>query len=155
MSIGAAFLVGGHAAVGEWRQRSKGAPTAQPYAAPMTTEISYAKWMLPLSVPFGLGPKHSEVQVRDGALHVAMGWGFTAEIPLASITQARRWEGRITSWGVHGFRGRWLVNGSSDGVVALTIDPPVKAKVCGVPVTLRQLGISVTDPDALIAAVNR
>lgn len=121
----------------------------------MTTEISYAKWMLPLSVPFGLGPKHSEVQVRDGALHVAMGWGFAAEIPLASITEARRWEGRITSWGVHGFRGRWLVNGSSDGVVALTIDPPVKAKVCGVPVTLRQLGISVTDPDALIAAVNR
>ena len=121
----------------------------------MTTEISYAKWMLPLSVPFGLGPKHSQVEVRDGALHVSMGWGFSAEIPLASITEASRWEGRITSWGVHGWRGRWLVNGSSDGVVALTIDPPVKAKVVGVPVTLRELGISVTDPDDLLRACGK
>lgn len=120
----------------------------------MTTELRYAKWMLPLAVPFRVGPKHSEVAVRDGALHVSMGWGFSAEIPLASIKEAGPWEGRITSWGVHGFRGRWLVNGSSHGVVALTIDPPVKARVCGVPVTLRQLGVSVTDPDALIAAVN-
>lgn len=120
----------------------------------MTTEISYAKWMVPLSVPFRVGPKHSKVEVRDGALHVAMGWGFSAEIPLASIKEARRWEGRVISWGVHGFRGRWLVNGSSDGVVAITIDPPVKAKVVGFPVTLRELRVSVTDPDALIAAVN-
>ena len=121
----------------------------------MTTEISYAKWMLPLSVPFGLGPKHSQVEVRDGALHVTMGWGFSAEIPLGSIKEASRWEGRITSWGVHGWRGRWLVNGSSDGVVALTIDPPVKAKVVGVPVTLRELGISVTDPDDLLRACGK
>ena len=121
----------------------------------MTTEISYAKWMLPLSVPFGLGPKHSAVEVREGALHVTMGWGFAAEIPLSSIATASRWDGRITSWGVHGFRGRWLVNGSSDGVVALTIDPPVKAKVCGVPVTLRELGVSVTYPDALITACTK
>ncbi len=121
----------------------------------MTTEIRYDKWMLPLSVPFGLGPKHSAVEVRDGALHVSMGWGFAAEIPLGSVVTAGRWEGRITGWGVHGFRGRWLVNGSSHGVVALTIDPPVKAKVVGVPVTLRELAVSVTDPDALIEAITK
>ncbi|MUL66994.1 hypothetical protein BOO86_21140 [Mycobacterium sp. CBMA 234] len=121
----------------------------------MTTELRYAKWMLPLSVPFGLGPRHSDVEVRDGALHLSMGWGFSAEIPLSSIVEASRWERRITSWGVHGFRGRWLVNGSSDGVVALTVAPPVKAKVVGVPVTLRELGVSVTDPQALIAACTK
>jgi hypothetical protein len=56
---------------------------------------------------------------------------------------------------VHGFRGRWLVNGSSKGVVELTIDPPVKAKIVGVSTTLRTLLVSVTDPEALIAACAR
>lgn len=97
----------------------------------------------------------AEAQCSGGARRRAArdhGLGFLGRIPLASIKEASRWEGRITSWGVHGFRGRWLVNGSSDGVVALTIDPPVKAKVVGMSVTLRQLGVSVTDPDALITA---
>ena len=56
------------------------------------------------------------------------------------------------SWGAHGWRGRWLVNGSSKGIVELTIDPRVRAYVMGVPVKLRTLWVSVTDPDALIAA---
>ncbi len=33
----------------------------------------------------------------------------------------------------------------------MTIDPPVRARVTGVPTTLRTLWVSVTDPDALIA----
>lgn len=118
----------------------------------MAIEISYAKWMLPLSVPFGLGPRHSSVEVRDGVLHVSMGWGFSSDIPLASIASAAHYEGRITSFGVHGFRGRWLVNGSSQGVVALSMDPPATARVVGRKVTLRELAVSVDDPDALIAA---
>jgi hypothetical protein len=36
--------------------------------------------------------------------------------------------------------------------VALTIEPPVQAKVWIKSVTLRSLRVSVTDPDALIAA---
>lgn len=48
--------------------------------------------------------------------------------------------------------GRWLVNGSSKGMVELTIDPPMRARLTGVPITLRTLWVSVTDPDALIAA---
>ena len=40
-----------------------------------------------------------------------------------------------------------------NGMVELTIDPPVRAYVAGLPITLRTLWVSVTDPDALIAAV--
>jgi hypothetical protein len=58
---------------------------------------------------------------------------------------------RVYTRGVHGWRGRWLVNGSAKGMVELTIDPPVRAYVAGVPITLRTLWVSVTDP--LIAAV--
>jgi hypothetical protein len=38
-------------------------------------------------------------------------------------------------------------------MVELTIDPSARAHVIGVPVTLRTLWVSVTDPEALIAAV--
>jgi hypothetical protein len=121
----------------------------------MKTELRYDKWMLALSTLFGVGPRHSEVRVQDGALRVSMGWGFRATVPLASITSAEHHSGRITSWGAHGWRGRWLVNGSSRGVVVLTIDPPATARALGVPVTLKELAVSVTDPDALIAACRR
>lgn len=117
--------------------------------------MSYQRWFLPLATPLGLGPNRSDVSIRDDVLHVSMGWGFSADIPLASVTKAHRFHGRVFAWGVHGFRGRWLVNGSSEGIVELRIDPPVKARMMGAPVTLRELLVSVTDPDDLIAACTR
>jgi hypothetical protein len=83
----------------------------------MLTELRYARWFLPLSVPLGLGPKKSEVRVADGTLHVKMGWGFEAHIPVASITRAEATEERAFTAGVHYSSGRWLVNGSSKGLV--------------------------------------
>jgi hypothetical protein len=54
--------------------------------------------------------------------------------------------------GVHYMGGRWLVNGSSKGLVALTIEPPAQAKVWRKTVTVRELWVSVTDPGVLVAA---
>jgi hypothetical protein len=73
--------------------------------------------------PLGLGPKRSEVRIEDGTLHVRFGWGFRTEIPLTSIKDAKPSNG----WGAHGWRGRWLVDGSSKDIVELTIDPPADA----------------------------
>ncbi len=120
------------------------------------TEVRYQRWFVPLAMPLGLGPKRSDVSIRDDILHVAMGWGFSADIPLASVKDARPYHGRVFAVGVHGgWRGRWLVNGSSHGIVELTIDPPVRARVMGVATTLRVLMVSVTDPPELIAACTR
>lgn len=119
----------------------------------MQTELRYERWFLPLSAPLGLGPGHSDIRIEDANLRVEMGWGFRATVPLSSIKNAEPNDDRVYSRGVHGWRGRWLVNGSSKGIVELTIDPPVRAYVAGVPITLRTLWVSVTDPDALIAAV--
>jgi hypothetical protein len=116
------------------------------------TELRYERWYLALSVPLGLGPKHSEVRIEDGHLHVRMGWAFDARIPVASITRAEPTEERAFTAGVHYSSGRWLVNGSRKGLVTLTIEPPVQAKVPLRSVPLHQLVVSVTDPDALIAA---
>jgi hypothetical protein len=60
-------------------------------------------------------------------------------------------DGRVTGWGVHGWRGTWLVNGSADGLVRLDIDPPVKARTAMVPVRLRTLRVSLADPTAFLA----
>jgi hypothetical protein len=51
----------------------------------------------PLAVPLGLGPKHSEVRVEAGTLHVKMGWAFDADIPLVSITSAEATDARSRS----------------------------------------------------------
>ncbi|WP_068187271.1 hypothetical protein [Mycobacterium sp. UM_CSW] len=118
----------------------------------MQTSLRFERWYLPLAAAVGLGPRHSEIRLDAGVLHVKMGWAFEADIPLASITKAEPASERVFAWGVHYSAGRWLVNGSGKGLVALTIEPPVQAKVWVRSVTLRSLWVSVTDPDALIAA---
>ena len=62
-------------------------------------------------------------------------------------------DGFVGGIGVHGWRGRWLVNGAANGLVAVEIDPPACARVLGVPVRLRYVRVSVQDPDALVAAL--
>jgi len=89
-------------------------PNAQiAYAHSMQTDLRYERWFLPFSVPFDLGPQRSDVRIEGDSLHVSMGWGFTSDIPLSSITEAKPYTGRVTAWGVHGWRGRRMVNGSS------------------------------------------
>ena len=118
----------------------------------MRTKLRYERWFLPSSVPLGLGPERSEVRVEAGKLHATMGWAFDAHIPLTSISSAEATDARVFAWGVHYSCGRGLVNGSGKGLVALTIEPPAQAKLWIKSVPLRLLWVSVTDPDALIAA---
>jgi len=87
-------------------------------------------------------------------VQVALGWGFRATFPLASVTDASPYVGRVMGWGAHGWRGEWLVNGSSHGVVAISISPHARGYVVGVPVKLRRLLVSVTEPDQLIAQLS-
>ena len=118
----------------------------------MPPELRFDRWYLPLSVPLGLGPKSSELRVEAGNLHIKMGWAFSASIPLASIKNAEPADTRVYAAGVHYGSGRWLVNGSTKGLVKLAIEPAVRAKVWKRSVTVSELWVSVTDPDALIAA---
>jgi hypothetical protein len=85
-----------------------------------------------------------------------MGWTatrhaqFRTEFSRTSIRSLHR-AGNSVSIGIHGWRGRWLVNGAAGPLVALTIDPPARARVLGVPVRLRELIVSVDEPDAVKA----
>ena len=97
---------------------------------------------------------NSYVELDDDSLRVQLGWGFTARIPRRSISTAARGPdvSGITA-GAHGWRGRWLVNGSRQGIVRLDIDPPVRAWTLAIPVSLRRLLVSLEDPEGFLAAL--
>ena len=100
----------------------------------------------------GMGPRHSSIVLSGDALVVRMGWAFRATVARSAITGVRAASGLVGGIGVHGWRGRWLVNGAASGLVRLTIDPPGRAYMV-VPVPLCQLTVSLEDPDAFIEAL--
>ena len=101
----------------------------------------------------GLGPRYSGLELDGDRLRVRMGWAFSATVARAQIRSARHSEGLVGGIGVHGWGGRWLVNGAATGLVTVEIDPAARAWVIGVPVKLRLLRVSVEDPDALLRAL--
>jgi hypothetical protein len=101
----------------------------------------------------GLTRGGSWVDVGDGVLRARMGWAFSLETPLESVLRAQHDDRRVWSWGVHGWRGKWLVNGSSSGLVRIDLEPGAHARTGPVPITVRELTVSVEDPEGLIAAL--
>lgn len=83
-----------------------------------------------------------------------MSWAFRLDVPLAHVRDARLDDRRVTGWGVHGWRGSWLVNGSSSGIVRIALAPPGRARIGPVPVSVRDLRVSVEDPEGLVAALS-
>ena len=118
-----------------------------------TFAFRYDNWCGWILGMFGTGRRFSRVVVSDVDVDVQLGWAFRAVIPRSSIRSARRWHGRVWGWGAHGWRGRWLVNGSSKGIVVLDIDPAGRGRVSGFPVALRELALSLEDPEGFCAAL--
>lgn len=120
-------------------------------------EIRYAASLKPLLMGMGMGPARSGIEVTPDELRVQMGWAFRAHIPIRAVRHAEQLTRRvILGWGVHGWAGQWLVNGSGKGVVRIEIDSAVQASVMGgVPVRLTTLLVDVAEPDMFIDTVNR
>jgi len=101
-------------------------------------------------------PSACLVEVGAESIHVQMGWAFRARFARSSVARgALGVEGIVLGLGVHGFAGRWLVNGSLDGLLTLHLSPVQRAFVLGVPVKLRELQLSLEDPNAFLEAVTR
>lgn len=101
----------------------------------------------------GLGPSSSWVDVSDSDIEVRMGWAFHLRAPRTAIASVAPDDGVVAGWGVHGWRGRWLVNGSSRNLVRIELRPAVRARTAGVPIRVSTLRVSVTDPDGLVDAL--
>jgi len=116
-------------------------------------DIDYSRWNKFFMGLIGVGPRFSGVVIDDQHVRVRMGWGFYAHIPLATIQRVGTTVRPFFAWGAHGWRGRWLVNGSSQGIVAIEIDPPARGWAIGFPLRLRVVYISLADSDAFITAL--
>jgi hypothetical protein len=115
--------------------------------------IRYDRWCKWLLVICGTGPRWSRATVDRDRVVVRMSYAFRSAFDRSVIRSVRPWSGRVWSWGVHGWRRRWLVNGSSHGIVVLEIDPPARARVLGFPIRVRELAISFEDPVGFAAAL--
>ena len=113
--------------------------------------IRFDPWYRPMSSAVFCPPSKSYVEVDGDDVHVRMAWAFNTRFPKSAVRSAQPTDMRTVSRGVHGWGGRWLVNGSGQGLVAITLEPEQKAKVLGVTTRLHELYVSVDDPAALIA----
>ena len=110
-----------------------------------------------LETRLGRDPRLGGVAVGATMLRVRM-VDFRLDVPRSSVRSATRSEHQIRGTiGVHGRRGRWLVNGSHDGLVELAIEPPCYTPRQPSTLFLRSkvssLIISLVDPDGFIAVV--
>lgn len=105
-------------------------------------------------VALGITQATSDVTLTDDEVRVRLGWSFAATIPRSSVRSVEPDHDPVRGWGAHGWRGVWLVNGSSSGIVRIDLNPPGRARVLVAPVRLHALRVSVQDPDGLIATLS-
>jgi hypothetical protein len=101
----------------------------------------------------GMTKSRCYVDVDDTHVHVRMGMWFELDAERTVVRAAVPDHDRVLSWGVHGWRGRWLVNGSSVGIVRITLQPSARVWMGPAPLRVGVLRVSVEDPDGLIAAL--
>jgi len=124
-------------------------------AGSMRFPISFDGWYRVLSSAVGLLPSRSYVSIDPEQVEVRMGWAFRSRFSRSAVESAAQLDTSPLSRGVHGFGGRWLVNGSGRGIVRLELNPRQRAYVLGIPVRLRSLLVSVAEPSVFASAVAR
>ena len=98
----------------------------------------------------GLPGRWCYLELGPDVVSVRMGWAFRSAVRRHSIVAITH-GANVLSIGVHGWCGRWIINGAAGPIVALTIDPVARGRLIGWPVRVRELRVSVDDPAALIA----
>jgi hypothetical protein len=117
---------------------------------PIRFDASYAV----LSRSLFISPSDSYVEIAGSDVSVRMAWAFRATFDRSRVTGVSPLGKRIRlTRGIHGWAGRWLVNGAGDGVLTIDLEPGQRAYVMGVPVSLRQLQVSLDDPAAVARAL--
>jgi hypothetical protein len=106
--------------------------------------IRYTKawsWLLTIAL---IPPRLSYIEIEGTTIRVCMAYAFRtrfARSDISAVTTNRP----VVSVGVHGWRGRWLVNGANRPIARITLALPARARVLGFPVVLRELLVSVDD----------
>jgi hypothetical protein len=120
---------------------------------PRRFPILFDTWYAVLSSALLLPPAKAYVEIDAEQVRVRMGWAFRSRFPKTAVALAEATPERPLSRGVHGFAGKWLVNGAGRGMLTIRLTPDQRGYVMGFPVSLRQLMLSVAEPSALAAAL--
>lgn len=115
--------------------------------------ISFDENYAMLSSALFLSPAEAYIELTGEEVVVRMSWAFRCRFPRKAVVATSHLQKRPLSRGVHGWRGRWLVNGSGDAVLSITLKPSQRAWVIGFPVSLSELLVSVKDPAELARAL--
>ena len=112
----------------------------------MTTRIpiKYSKMWSWLLTAVLLPRRLSYIEIDGDTIRVCMAWAFRARFRRSDLGAVTA-KGFAVSVGVHGWRGRWLVNGAHRPIARIAFARPVAARVLGFPVRLRELLVSVDD----------
>jgi hypothetical protein len=102
-------------------------------------------WLLTVLL---LPARSAYVRIDGDVVKVRMGWAFRARFSRADVLEVAKFR-PVVSVGVHGFRGRWLVNGAHRPIAVIRLAQPVRARVIGFPLSVREILVSVADRDAL------
>ena len=90
-----------------------------------------------------------ELRLRMADFNVDVPRGSVREVGLSSLRSGR-------TIGVHARSGKWLANGSANGLVEITIDPPCHTERCLSSLFRRMevkaLIVSLVEPDGFVAA---
>ncbi|GAA3637364.1 hypothetical protein GCM10022223_65320 [Kineosporia mesophila] len=121
--------------------------------AETTFRIAYTHSMRRLLGVLACGPSVSGIVVTDDEVRVWMGWAFQATIPRHAIATVETDDRAVISVGVHGWRGTWLVNGSTQHLVRIQLGIGVHARVLGWKVPLTTLFVSVEDRDEFMRLI--
>jgi hypothetical protein len=106
--------------------------------------IKYSKvwsWLLTIAL---IPRRFSYIEIDGGTIRVRMSYAFRAKFTRDDISDVSAHR-PIVSVGVHGWRGRWIVNGANRPIARITLALPVRARVVGVGVTVREILVSVGD----------
>ncbi len=104
-------------------------------------------------VVLGVTQTNSWIDVSDTEMVVQLGWAFRGSVPRSSIRSVDDDRSPVWGWGAHGWKGTWLVNGSSNNIVRVVIEPAARARAVGFPVSLKVLRVSVADPASFRRAI--
>ncbi len=119
------------------QERSQGGTDAMWFAISESGMGPISRWTNTLLAG---GHGRSGVDVGSDQIRVQMG-DFKLTVPRASIRSASRSQADVGgTYGMHHRSGRWLVNGSADGLVELTIE-------------VKSLTLSLADPNGFVAAL--
>ncbi len=123
-------------------------------AAPSRFLIKFDAAYRVLSTALFIFPSDSYVEIVGNRVSARMAWAFRTTFERSRVVRASALGKQVPlTRGVHGWAGRWLVNGAGDGILVIDLEPKQRAYVMGIPVSLRQLRVSVDDPVALAAAL--